>query len=191
MERDDDGWWNELEDKTEQLAEDRRKAVYTEAIAIRWFADYGEDLTDEDLDWYWQDYLERNAEEQRNDDDEELQALYASMELHGPAENITDEEMLRRRFGERKPIDLSHLDQQPEEVRRDWLLRISGQQIVDRLEISAGACDDPRAAQNRWWLRLTGKQYKAAEAIEQQTGKSYEHITLSEIEEYIRNSGSD
>ena len=56
IERDDDGWHNELKDEIEQLAEDMRKARYAEAVAARWFADYGKELTAEDLDWYWQGF---------------------------------------------------------------------------------------------------------------------------------------
>jgi hypothetical protein len=182
IEHDDDGWHNELEDEIEQLAEDRRKAAYTEAVAARWFVDYGEELSAEDLEFYWQDYLDRQIEmEQAQRDLEELELLSP---IHGPAEDITLEEMNRRKFGHYKPIDLSHLDCQPDEVWRDWLLRISGQQIVDRMELlpdGADEADRRTCLENRWWLRLTGRQYEAAKAIQQETGKGYEHITLSEI----------
>lgn len=182
MERDDDGWHNELEDEIEQLAEDRRKSAYLEAVAARWFVDYGEELSAEDLEFYWQDYLDRQIDYEEAERDLEESELFSA--IQGPAEDITLEEMNRRKFGHCKPIDLSHLDCQPDEVWRDWLLRISGQAIVDRMEILSDGADeaDKRTClENRWWLRLTGRQREAAKAIQQDTGKSYEHITLSEI----------
>ena len=81
-----------------------------------------------------------------------------------------------RRGLDDKEIDLSHLDQRPDEVTRDYWLRVSGPQIIERME----QAEEPTGAENRWWLRLTG-QKEAAEKIQLETGKGYEHITMSEI----------
>ena len=188
MEHDDDGWHNELEDEIEQLAEDRRKAAYTEAVAARWFADYGQELTAEDLDWYWQDFLERQAEKHYELTDAEQAEIdqwnrdMGFTHVTAPAVlELTEEQweqLHRQRRGlDDKEIDLSHLDQRPDEVTRDFWLRVSGPQIVERME----QAEEPTGAENRWWLRLTGRQKDAAEKIQLETGKGYEHITLSEI----------
>ena len=180
MEADEnDGWYNELEDEIEQLAEDRRKSAYLEAVAVRWFVDFGVELTAKDLESYWQDYLDRQIDFEEAERDLEESELFSA--IQGPAQEMTSEEINRRKFGHYKPIDLSHLDCQPDEVWRDWLLRISGQQIVDRMEIPTDEADERTCLENRWWLRLTGRQREAAKAIQQDTGKGYEHITLSEI----------
>ena len=184
MERDDDGWHNELKDEIEQLAEDRRKARYTEAVAARWFADYGKELTAEDLDWYWQDFLE-SQRELTKEEQEEIDQWNRDMGLtHISAPAVLElseeqwEQLHRQRRGlDDKEIDLSHLDQRPDEVTRDYWLRVSGPQIIERME----QAEEPTGAENRWWLRLTGRQKDAAEKIQLETGKGYEHITLSEI----------
>jgi len=54
---------------------------------------------------------------------------------------------------------------------------VSCPQIIERME----QAEEPTGAENRWWLRLTGRQKDAAEKIQLETGKGYEHITLSEI----------
>ena len=42
---------------------------------------------------------------------------------------------------------------------RDYWLRVSGPQIIERME----QAEEPTGAENRRWLRLTGRQKEAAE----------------------------
>ena len=182
---------DDLEDEIEQLAEDRRKAAYLEQVAVSYLR-VGIAVTDEELEDWWDDYLKRKAEEQymASLSEEEYNLLiYDDPKGWQPTEPRTDlpATELDERFSkpaERRADDWH--DQKPDEVTRDWWLRISGPQIVDRLELTEEFGNPLR---NRWYLRLTQTQTEAAKAIESETGKSYEHITLSEIRRRLEDQG--
>lgn len=157
-------WAGQLEDEMEQIAEDLRKTSYLEAIKDNWSNRYEIDLTDDELEFFWEEFLERQSSEKA---------------LHQ-----LDEPYMKKKTDLDIEKDLSYLDQQPDEITRDYYMRISGPQIVERLE----QAEEPIGAENQWWLQLTGRQYEAAEAIQLETNKEYHHITLAEIEEHIRNS---
>lgn len=171
----------DLEDEIEQLAEDRRKAAYLARVEESYLS-VGIAPTDEDLEQQWIEYQEQKAYDQylENLSEEEFNLLVFGVKNWEPSKSSSDfvspvvEEKFRRPI-QRRPDDW--LDQKPDEITRDYYLRISGQQIVDRLELA----EEPLGAANRWWLRLTKVEHDAARAIESETGKGYEHITLSEI----------
>ena len=175
IEQGDQAFEDELIDEIEQLAEDRRKAAYTEAIAARWAVEYGIELTGDELDFYWQDFLDRT----RPISEAELAEVIEWSKAVGLKiwDDPTESPAEPTYSPTPRDDNLSRLDQQPDELGRDWWLRISGPQIVERME----QAPEPVGAENRWWLRLTGRQKEAAEAIQLETKKTYEHITLAEI----------